>query len=133
MIDIESTVFDTVAKAFTAAYPKGSRYGEEVDTPVSFPCITLIESDNYTYEKSLTDEMREHHANLMYTLNIYSNKTSGAKQECKAILVLLDEKMRSLGFVRTMKAQTKNQDSKIYRIAARYRAVVSDDYRIYRR
>ena len=98
-----------------------------------FPCITLIESDNYTYEKSLTDEMREHHANLMYTLNIYSNKTSGAKQECKAILVLLDEKMRSLGFVRTMKAQTKNQDSKIYRITARYRAVVSDDYRIYRR
>ena len=111
MIDIESTVFDAVAKAFTAAYPKGSRYGEEVDTPVSFPCITLIESDNYTYEKSLTDEMRE----------------------CKAILALLDEKMRSLGFVRTMKAQTKNQDSKIYRITARYRAVVSDDYRIYRR
>ena len=36
MIDIESTVFDAVAKAFTAAYPKGSRYGEEVDTPVSF-------------------------------------------------------------------------------------------------
>ena len=33
MIDIESTVFDAVAKAFTAAYPKGSRYGEEVDTP----------------------------------------------------------------------------------------------------
>ena len=98
-----------------------------------FPCITLIESDNYTYEKSLTDEMREHHANLMYTLNIYSNKMSGAKQECKAILALLDEKMRSLGFVRTMKAQTKNQDSKIYRITARYRAVVSDDYRIYRR
>lgn len=133
MIDIESTVFDAIAKTFSAAYPKGSRYGEHVDTPVAFPCITLIEQDNYTYEGSLTDEPKERHANLMYELNIYSNKTSGAKLECKAILALLDAKMQSLGFVRTMKAQTKNQDTKIYRVTARYRAVVSDDYRIYRR
>lgn len=133
MIDIESTVFDTIARLFIAAYPHGSRYGEDVDTPTAFPCITLIESDNYTYGKSLDSEMREYHANLMYTLNIYSNKVSGAKQECKAILALIDEKMISMGFVRTMKAQTKNQDTKIFRITARYRAVVSGDHEIFRR
>ena len=54
-----------------------------MDSPAKFPCMVLIESDNYTHEESLNSEMREHNANLMYTLDIYSNKTSGAKQECK--------------------------------------------------
>ena len=132
MIDVESTIFDRVAKAFSAEYPDGSRYGEITDTPAKFPCMTLVEMDNYTYDRSLTAEPKEHHAWLMYEANVYSNKVSGAKQECKAIMELVDREMMAMGFTRLFCNQTKNADTKIYRMTARYRAVVSEDYRIYR-
>lgn len=133
MIDVEAKIFSTVALAFTTAYPSGSRYGEAVDTPAKFPCLTLVEDDNATYERSQDTDLTEHHATLLYTANVYSNKTSGAKQECKAIMALVDDKMQQMGFTRLFCNQIKNLDSKIYRMTARYRAIVSTDYRIYRR
>lgn len=133
MIDVESTVFAKVAAAFTAAYPNGSRYGEQTDAPAKFPCLTLVEDDNATYEKSQDTELTERHATIMYTVNCYSNKTSGAKQECKAIMELVDGQLQQMGFTRMFCNQTKNMDSKIYRMTARYRGVISEDFRIYRR
>lgn len=133
MIDCESVIFSRVAVVFDAAYPDGSRYSEAVDAPAKFPCLILIEDDNATYQRSLDTDLHEHHATLLYTANAYSNKTSGAKQECKAIMALVDEQMQQMGFTRLFCNQTKNLDSKIYRMAARYRAVISEDDRIYRR
>lgn len=133
MIDCESFIFFRVATAFTAAYPTGSRYGEPVDTPAKFPCLTLVEIDNATYEKSLDAQPAEHHATVTYEANAYSNRTSGAKQECKAIMALVDVEMQKMGFTRLLCNQVKNMDSKIYRMTARYRGVISEDLRIYRR
>lgn len=133
MIDVESTVFSRVAAAFTAAYPDGSRYGEPVDTPAKFPCLTLVEDDNATYQRSQDTSLTEHHAALLYTANVFSNKDSGAKQECKAIMALVDEQMQQMGFTRLFCNQTKNLDSKIYRMTARYRGVVSEKNIIFRR
>lgn len=132
MIDCESTIFARVAASFSASYPDASRYGEPVDTPAKFPCLTMVEIDNATYQQSLDASMSEHHATLTYEVNIYSNKISGAKQECKAIMELVDYEMQQMGFVRLFCNQTKNMDKRIYRITARYRGVISTDFRIYR-
>ena len=133
MIDVESTIFSRVATAFAAVYPGGSRYGEPVDTPAQFPCLTLIEIDNATYQRSQDVALIEHHATLTYEANVYSNKISGSKQECKAIMTLVDEQMQQMGFTRLFCNQTRNLDSKIYRMTARYRGIIGEDYRIYRR
>lgn len=133
MIDAESTIFSRIAMAFTESYPNGSRYGEPVDTPAKFPCLTLIEIDNSTYQNSQDISILEHHATITYEVNVYSNKVSGSKQECKEILSLVDEEMQQMGFTRLFCNQTKNLDSKIYRVTARYRGVISEDYRIYRK
>lgn len=133
MINVESTVFSRVASAFTAAYPNGSRYGEPVDTPAKFPCLTLVEIDNATYQRSQDNDLTEHHAIIVYEANAYSNKTSGAKLDCKAIMALVDMEMQKMGFTRLFCNQTKNLDSKIYRMTARYRGIIGMDYRIYRK
>lgn len=133
MINVESSVFATVAAEFTASYPNGSRYGESVDTPAKFPCLTLVEDDNATYEGTQDTAMMEHHATIMYTVNCYSNKTSGAKQECKAIMELVDVQMQQMGFTRMFCNQTKNLDSKIYRMTARYRAVINQKFQTFRK
>lgn len=130
---MESAIFSRVAEKFSEEFPNGSRYGEVVYTPAKFPCLTLVESDNYTYEKSLTAKMKENHAWLVYDANAYSNLVTGAKQECQAIMNLVDEEMLSMGFVRMFCTQTRNEDNRIYRMTARYRAVVSEDHQVYRK
>lgn len=133
MIDIENAVFDTVATAFDAAYPNGSRYSEDNSAPARFPCLTLVEMDNYTYERSLDASLMEHDAWLSYEVNVYCDKGTGqAKMESKKIMDLVDETMQNLGFVRISCGPVRNADSQIYRMTARYRCVISEDYRVYR-
>ena len=108
--------------------------GEYVRSPSSFPCVSLVEMDNTAYRKTQTSDSVENHAEVMFELNTYSNKTNGRKAECRAIMVFLDSVMGSLGFTRMMMKPIPNlNDATIYRMVARYKAVVSNDKKIYRR
>ena len=64
---------------------------------------------------------------------MYSNLISGAKQQCKDVMALVDEQLQALNFVRLFCTPSKNADKKYFRMTARYRAVVSENYMIYRR
>lgn len=121
MIDIESNVFNYVANALRASCDSISVYGEEVETPSSFPSVSLVEDDNSEIESNLTlDRTPETACNLMYTANVYSNLKSGKKAQAKAIMDIIDAKMHEMGFIRTMRNQLPNLDRTIYRVTARY-------------
>jgi hypothetical protein len=125
MIDIEAKVFTTVATAVRTEYDTASVYGEAVEIPESFPCVTVEESDNYTYRDSQDTDLREHHANLMYTVNIYSNAPAYQKKlQAKRIFDLVDQTMQDMKFTRTSASQIRNVDRTVFRITARYIAVV---------
>jgi len=96
--------------------------------------VTIIEQDNYVYERSQTGGDIENHAGVMYEINIYSNLKSGKKSQCKGIAALIDKEMGRMGFTRTMLNSIPNEgDATIYRMIGRYKAVVSADLKIYRR
>lgn len=134
MINIENEVFSTIAKAIRAEYPKAYVVGEYVKAPSKFPCVSIVEVDNTMYERTQTSGGLENHADVMYEINVYSNKTSGKKSECKAIAALIDNEFAALGFSRTMLQPIPNvDDATIYRMTGRYRGVVSKDLKVYRR
>ena len=134
MIDIENEVFSTVATDVRAKYPDIYMVGEYVKAPPKFPCVSLVEMDNRSYQQTEDSGSVENHASLMYEVNTYSNKTVGKKMECKAIAALIDERMLALGFARTMLQPIPNlDDATIYRMVGRYSAVISKDKVIYRR
>lgn len=134
MIDIENEVFTIVAKKVREQYPKIYITGEYVKSPPSFPCVSLIETDNQVYRNTRDSGRIENHAQVLYEMNVYSNKTSGKKSECKAIANLIDSVLETLGFTRTLLSQIPNEeDSTVYRVTGRYRAVVSQDKVIFRR
>ena len=134
MIDCENEIFDAVAKSVTAVYPSVSMSSEYVRTPSDFPFVSLIEMSNTAYDKTQTSGSLEHHASLMYEVNVYSNKTSGKKRECKEIAALIDKELATLGFSRTMLQPIPNMDdATIYRVTGRYTAVISEDKKLYRR
>lgn len=134
MIDIENEVFTKVATPVREQYPNAFVSGEYVKTPPDFPAVSVVEMNNLPYERTQTTESVENHATVTYEVNVYSNLTKGKKAECKAIIALIDTVMAALGFTRIMLNPVPDMnDATIYRMVARYRAVVSRDEIIYRR
>ena len=134
MIDIENQVFDRVATRVREQFPDIFMAGEYVNSPPSFPAVSLVEMDNSVRESTIDSGSNENHVNVMYEVNVYSNKSVGKKSECKAIIALIDTEMTAMGFVRSTLTPIPNEyDFAIYRMVGRYQAAVSNDYKIYRR
>ena len=134
MIDIENQVFDRVATRVREQFPDIFITGEYVNSPSSFPAVSLVEMDNSVCETTIDSGFNENHANVMYEVNVYSNKTTGKKSECKAIIALIDTEMTAMGFVRSTLTPVQNEyDATIYRMVGRYRAAVSTNHKIFRR
>ena len=121
MIDLENEIFNCVAVALRSAYNGISVYGEYVESPSSFPSVSLVEDDNSEIVSNTTLYRNpETASNLMYTANVYSNLKTGKKAQAKAIMDVVDAQMRNMGFNRTMRSQLPNVDRTIYRVTARY-------------
>lgn len=142
MIDVENLVIDTIKKALlTSQYSNTNVASTYNDTPSEFPCVSVIEMDNYTYRRTQDNDLMEHHTNLMYEVNVYSNKASNSKAEAKAIMEIVDTAFQNIKFTRTFKQPIRNRDKSVYRIVARYEAVVGEEqtidgnkvYQVYRR
>jgi hypothetical protein len=134
MINVENEIFSAVAKAVRKEYPSVFISGEYIKSPSKFPFVSLIEMSNTAYDSTQSSGGLENHASLMYEVNVYSNKTSGKKSECKAIAALIDNELATLGFSRTMLQPIPNMDdATIYRMTGRYTAVISKDKKLYRR
>ena len=134
MIDCENEIFSKVAESIREVYPSVFISGEYIRTPSKFPFVSLVEMSNTAYDRTQSSGGLENHASLMYEVNVYSNKTSGKKSECKEIASLIDNELAALGFSRTMLQPIPNMDdATIYRITGRYTAVISKDKAIYRR
>ena len=134
MIELENFLFTEIATALRSAYSGIFVTGEYVPSPASFPAVSIVEMDNSTYRPAWSNSYAEGYALVMYEVNVYSNLTKGKKAEAKAIMATIDGLIQPYGFERIFCQPIQNMnDATIYRITARYRAVVSDDLTIYRR
>ena len=134
MIDIENEVFNRIATRLREKFNPISVYGEYIKSPAVFPAVIIEERGNSVYERTQDSGSVENHVRLMYEVNVYSNKQSGKKSECKSIFKVIDEEFASMGFTRTLKEPIANlEDATIYRMIGRYTAVVAVGGIIFRR
>lgn len=133
MIDIENEVFNAIATSVRASYPGIFVSGEKVAAPETYPFVSIVEADNYTYTKGEDSSLGENFANVMYEVQVITKKTSGKKADCKAIFSLIDGDLYAMGFNRTMKKPIPMDDAKTYQLIGRYTAVISADKTIFRR
>lgn len=133
MIDIESDIFNAVKSAINEQFPSAYVTGKETRSPSKFPCISIVEADNFPLINTQDSTHLENHVYLMYEINVYSNKANGSKAECKQLLAQVDETMMQCGFTRIMKQPVSLDDATKYRLTARYTAVAGKDKKIYRR
>lgn len=130
MIDIENQVFDRISKAVKKEFPTVNMSSEEILAPSEFPCVTIVEADNYTVAETLDSSNEENHAYVMHEVNAYAN---GAfkKAECKAIFSIVDNEYRKMGFRRMSKPFTASNDPTVARMMGRYVGIVGKDDTIY--
>lgn len=133
MIDIENEVFSKIAAELRSRFPKIQVIGEDARTDSPFPCASIVEIDNYTLRRTQDSGGNEHHAHITYEVNVYSNKASGKKTECKKIYEVIDNVLIDLGFTRTLRQPVGMDDITIYRMVGRYTAIVSENKTIYNR
>ena len=134
MIDIEAELFTTIASALRSSFSGVFVAGEYVRQPSQFPAVSIVEMDNSVYLSGRDSLEIEHFADVMYQVDVYSNKNKGKKAECKAIMAFIDEWFAQFGFARTFYSPVQNMnDPSIYRVTARYQAVVGTDNTVYGR
>ena len=131
MIDCENEVYTRIARVLRDKFPGINIAGEYVNAPSSFPHVSITQSDNSVVSEQMTGSAEM--AQVMFEINIYSNKADGRKTECKAITKVIDDVMFRMNFKRMALTPIPNmEDATIYRIVARYRAMTDGKY-FYRR
>lgn len=134
MISIESELFTTIATALRGEFSGIFVSGEYVRQPPQFPAVSIVEMDNAVYQRGIDSGGIENYVEVMYQVDVYSNRVQGKKAECKAIMAKIDDEFSKVGFVRTFLNPVQNMnDATVYRMTGRYRAVVGKDEQVYRR
>ena len=131
MIYCENEVYTRIARVLRDKFPGINIAGEYVNAPSSFPHVSITQSDNSVVSEQMTGSAEM--AQVMFEINIYSNKADGRKTECKSIAKVIDDVMFKMNFKRMALTPIPNmEDATIYRIVARYRVMTDGKY-FYRR
>ena len=131
MIDCENEVYTRIARVLRDKFPGINIAGEYVNAPSSLPHVSITQSDNSVVSEQMTGSAEM--AQVMFEINIYSNKADGRKTECKSIAKVIDDVMFKMNFKRIALTPIPNmEDATIYRIVARYRVMTDGKY-FYRR
>lgn len=134
MIDVESEIFSLVATTLRSAYDDIYVTGEYVSQPPKFPAVFIVEMENSVYLPGRDSSGIENFANVIYQVDVYSNLVRGKKAQVREIIGMIDVLMAVNGFTRSFMNPVQNMnDPTIYRITARYTAVVGKDKVIYNR
>lgn len=122
MIDIFNTIYTDVATSVRTAHSGTFVTGERLNKPSKFPTVMIVEADNYEAPESVDNSLEEKLAALMYEVTVFSNKTSGKRAECIAILSTIDDIFKSKNGRRIARVEGYfDSESTIYMVTARYR------------
>lgn len=134
MIDIQSELFTKIATAVRAQFSNAFVTPEYVSRPPKFPTVFIQEVENTVDRAYMDSGAVENCADLVYQVDVYSDRGKGKMDECRTIAAYVDAQFAHYGFVRSFVNQVPNlNDATVYRITARYRAVVDKNKYIYRR
>lgn len=102
------------------------------NVPSQYPFVSFEEIDNSVYEQGSDCCEIENFVNVDYEINIYTQNPS-KKSKGDDIANVVDNLMKSKGFIRRTKNVFQDTNETTYRIVLRYSGVVSKEKVIYRR
>ena len=131
MIDIEAKIYSPIRTALVNAYDGIFVTSEPTATSAKFPAVSIVQQDNYMSINKLDNSGAERFATVMFQIDVYSNKASGKKSQCKEIMNVIDTILFGLNFTRLSLTPIPMDGDGYYRLTARYRAE-TDGQNLYR-
>lgn len=131
MIDIENKIYSPIRTALTTAYDSIFVTSEPTATSAKFPAVSIVQEDNYMSVDKLDNSGAERFATIMFQVDVYSNKASGRKTQCKEIMGVVDTMLFAMNFTRISLTPIPMANDGYYRLSARYRAE-TDGTNLYR-
>lgn len=122
MIDIEAKIYSPIRTALVSSYPGIYVTSEPTAKEPSFPAVSIVQQDNYMSINKLDNSGAERFATVMFQIDVYSNKSSGKKSQCKEIMNVIDTMLYELNFTRISLVPVPMDGDGYYRLTARYRA-----------
>ena len=134
MIDIENELFTKIATVLRNKYSGIYVTGDYVAQPPKFPAVYISEMDNTVNRAGRDSGDMENYADVMYQVDVYSNRASGKRAQARDIMATVDAEFAALNFTRNFLNPVPNMnDATIYRLTGRWVATVGKDDFIYRR
>lgn len=127
MIEIESTIYNQLRNALVAEFDGLFVTSEPTATTPKFPAVSIVQQDSYMSFNKLDNSGRERFSTVMFQIDVYSNKSSGKKSQCKEIMNFIDSMLFDLNFVRLALTPIPMENEGYYRLSARYRAETDGD------
>ena len=132
MIEIESKVYSPIATALKAQYSGMYVTSEPAPTPSKPLAVSIVQQDSYSSARMQDNTLKEKFATVMFQVDVYSNKQTGKKSQCKEVMNVIDKMLFEMNFMRLSLNPIPMEDSGYYRLTARYRAETDGEtlYRI---
>ena len=131
MIDIENKIYSPIRTALVNSYSGIYVTSEPTATSAKFPAVSIVQEDNYMSVNKLDNSGAEKFATVMFQVDVYSNKASGRKTQCKEIMNVVDTMLYAMNFTRLSLTPIPMANDGYYRLSARYRAE-TDGTNLYR-
>ena len=122
MIDIENTIYSPIRTALVNQFDGIFVTSEPTATTAKFPAVSIVQQDSYMSINKLDNSGRERFSTVMFQVDVYSNKASGKKSQCKEIMGVIDTMLFDLNFTRLSLTPIPMENAGYYRLSARYRA-----------
>ena len=136
MIDKENEVYTRCAEAVRAEFPDVDTTSLFVNEPSSFPHVSIIMRECNEWSEARDSSAKEKISEMMFEVNVYSNRQDTPKSEAKKIMSIIADTMRLMNFNRTIMTPVDNlakgnssasNNGTIYRLLARFEGKASRD------
>ena len=122
MNDIEAKIYSPIATALKGAYPGIFVTSEPTAKQAKFPAVSIVQQDSYTSIGKQDNTLTERFTTVMFQVDVYSDLSSGKKEQCKQIMNMIDDMLFKLNFTRINLTPFPMENDGYYRLNARYRA-----------
>ena len=119
-----NAIFTEIRNAVKSEYPDANCVQTYSLTPSKFPTVFAREIGHFTPQQAWTLTNAQDISERTWEVQVFSNLSTGSKEQAYEILDICKDVMRSLYFIETFEQPIDQQDKSIYCLVARFRRVI---------
>lgn len=119
-----NAIFTAIRNAVKAEYADANCVQMYTPTPAKFPTVFAREIGHFTPQQAWTLTNAQDISERTWEVQVFSNLSTGSKEQAYEILDICKDVMRGMYFIETFEQPIDQQDKSIYCLVARFRRVI---------